>query len=192
MKKILIILGHPNKNSYCGSLAESYKKGALQSNAAVKELILADLNFDPILHQGYKQIQPLEPDLVRAQKLIKWADHLVFVFPTWWGTMPALLKGFFDRTFLPGYAFKYRENSSLWDKLLTGKTARIIVTMDAPRWYSWFIYSDAGIKAVKKATLEFCGIKPVAKTVIGGVKMLSEEKRIAWLERVESEGRNLR
>lgn len=192
MKKILIIMGHPNKETLCGSLAESYKKGAIKSGAEVREIFVSDLKFDPILHLGYKEIQDLEPDLVDAQELIKWAEHLVFVYPTWWATMPALLKGFIDRTFLPGFAFKYRENSSLWDKFLIGKTARLIITMDAPAWYNFLFYGNAGQKAMKRATLGFCGIKPVKVTTIGSVKMLKAEKVTSWLTKMEKLGESLR
>lgn len=192
MKKILIIMGHPNKETLCGSLAESYKKGALKSGAEVREIFVSDLKFDPILHLGYKEIQDLEPDLVDAQELIKWAEHLVFVYPTWWATMPALLKGFIDRTFLPGFAFKYRENSSFWDKFLIGKTARLIITMDAPAWYNFLFYGNAGQKAMKRATLGFCGIKPVKVTTIGSVKMLKAEKVTSWLTKMEKLGESLR
>lgn len=191
-KKVLIILGHPNKDTFCGSLAESYKKGAVKSGAEVREIFVSDLKFDPILHRGYKEIQELEPDLVRAQELIKWAEHLVFVYPTWWATMPALLKGFFDRVFLPGFAFKYRENSPFWDKYLTGKSARVIVTMDAPAWYNFLVYGNAGQKAVKRGTLQFCGIKPVKVTTIGGVKDMKKENLTGWLTKVENLGENLR
>ena len=134
-KKILVILGHPDVDSFCGALSKAYVKGALAAGFEVRELKLRSLDFDPILWKGYNKIQKLEPDLVRAQELIQWSDHMVFVYPNWWGTTPALMKGFFDRVFLPGFAFKYRENSQFWDKLLTGRTAHLIVTMDTPPWY---------------------------------------------------------
>lgn len=191
MKKILIILGHPDKETFCGSLANSYKEGALKKGAEVKELNLADLEFDPILHLGYKEIQPLESDLVKAQELITWANHLVFVYPLWWAMMPALLKGFLDRTFLPGFAFKYRKDSPFWDKYLTGKSARMIVTMDAPTWYNYWINGNAGPKAMKKATLEFSGIKPVKVTTIGSVKELNAEQIKNWLAKIEKIGEGL-
>lgn len=191
-KKVLIILGHPNKETFCGALAESYKKGAIGSGAEVEEIFVSDLKFDPILHLGYKEIQELEPDLVRAQELIKWAEHIVFVYPTWWATMPALLKGFLDRLLLPGFAFKYRGNSSLWDKFLTGRSARLIITMDAPAWYNFLFYGNAGQKALKRGTLGFCGIKPVKVTTIGSVKTLKPEQLRKWLEKAEKLGENLK
>ena len=192
MKKILLILGHPNRETFCGGLAESYKKGALKAGAEVEEIFVSDLKFDPVLHLGYQAIQDLEPDLVRAQELIKWAEHIVWVYPTWWVTMPALLKGFIDRVLLPGFAFKYRENSSLWDKFLTGKSARLIITMDAPAWYNFLVYGNAGQKAMKRGTLGFCGIKPVRVTTIGSVKMLKPEQLKKWLAKAEKLGEELK
>lgn len=191
-KKVLIVLGHPNKQSFCGALAASYREGAAAADAEVRELNLGDLHFDPILRLGYKEIQELEADLVAAQDSIKWADHIVWVYPIWWGTMPALLKGFLDRTFLPGFAFKYRENSPWWDKYLTGRSARMIVTMDAPPIYDSLMYFGGGRRTMKKAVLEFCGIKPVKVSAFGSVKSSGEAKREKWLAAVNQLGKQLK
>jgi putative NADPH-quinone reductase len=84
----------------------------------------------------------LEPDLLAAWEKILWAEHLVWIYPIWWGSMPAILKGFIDRLFLLGFAFKKKENSVWWDKLLTGKSARIITTLDQPKWYFYYDIKD--------------------------------------------------
>ena len=118
-KKILIINGHPFKESLNFALAEAYKKGAAESGAEIKEINIADLQFNPNLQYGYRKRTELEPDLLESWEKIKWAEHLVFVFPIWWGGMPAMLKGFFDRLFLPGFAFQYRENSVWRENLHT-------------------------------------------------------------------------
>lgn len=131
-RRILIILGQPSSNSLCAALARTYADAARQSGAEVRLLELGKIAFDPILRHGYERIQPLEPDLRNAQADITWAQHLVWVYPIWWGSLPALLKGFLDRIFLPGFAFKYRVNSALWDRLLTGRSAELLVTMDSP------------------------------------------------------------
>ena len=110
-KRVLVILGHPATNSFCGALADSYSEGANAAGNEVQFISLGSLSFDPILHNGYNTIQELELDLVAAKEAITWAQHIVFVYPIWWGAMPALLKGFIDRIFLPGFAFKYREGS---------------------------------------------------------------------------------
>ena len=134
-KRILIVLGHPRSDSFCGALAEAYAEGARAGGSEVRAISLGSLPFDPILRDGYAKIQPLEPDLVAAQASIRWAEHLVFVYPLWWGAMPALLKGFIDRVFLPGFAFKFRDGSVFWDRLLAGRSAHLLVTMDTPPWY---------------------------------------------------------
>ena len=188
MKNIVIINGHPDKESLCFALAESYKKGAGLAGVECKLIHLIDLQFNPILNFGYRQISVLEPDLVKAQQDILDASHLVFVYPTWWGTYPALLKGFIDRVFLPGIAFKYRKNSALWDRLLKGKSARLIVTMDAPKWYNFLVYRSPGHNSMKRAILEFCGIKPVKITSFGPVKFSDDKIRKQWINDVEKLG----
>ncbi|ENO94605.1 hypothetical protein C662_00210 [Thauera sp. 28] len=110
-KRILVVLGHPDNDSFCRAIADSYIDGAKAAGNEVQLISVGDLAFDPVLHKGYTAIQELEPDLVAGQAAITWAQHIVFVYPIWWGAMPALLKGFIDRVFLPGFAFKYREGS---------------------------------------------------------------------------------
>ncbi len=188
MKKILIIQGHPDSESYCRALANAYKVGAINAGAEVQEIIVSDLKFNPNLEFGYRKRTELESDLLVAQEKIKWAEHLVIIYPLWWGGMPALLKGFFDRTFLPGFAFQKRENSVWWDKYLTGKSARIITTMDQPAWYHWLIYGEPAHKALKKMILEFCGIKPVRITSIGPIRFSKDEFRKKYLEIVNALG----
>ncbi|OME91487.1 MULTISPECIES: NAD(P)H-dependent oxidoreductase [Paenibacillus] len=191
MKKVLIIQGNPIKNSYGSQLAEVYARGAAESGAEVRELVLAEMEFDLNLSGGYKGKQPLEPDLQKAQELISWADHLVFVYPNWWGGMPALLKGFIDRVFLPGFAFKYRRNSPLPEQLLKGKTARLIVTMDSPYIYYRFYLGQPGHQMMKHSILKFCGVGTVRATNITQLRKMPEVARKQWLERVQRMGRKL-
>jgi NAD(P)H dehydrogenase (quinone) len=191
MKKVLIIQGNPIENSYGSQLAEVYAMGAAESGAEVRELVLAEMEFDLNLSGGYKGKQPLEPDLQEAQELIAWADHLVFVYPNWWGGMPALLKGFIDRVFLPGFAFKYRRNSPLPEQLLKGKTARLIVTMDSPYVYYRFYLGQPGHQMMKHSILKFCGVGKVRSTNITQLRKMPEAARKQWLERVQGMGRKL-
>jgi NAD(P)H dehydrogenase (quinone) len=188
MKKILIINGHPDEKSFCNSLAQSYKKGSDSGGPNCKLVNLYDLQFNPILNHGYRLITELEPDLLEIQQDILNADHLVMVYPNWWGTYPALLKGFIDRVFLPGFAFKYRENSLLWDKLLKGKSARLIVTMDTPAWYYFLVNRSPGHNSMKKGILEFSGIKPVRISSFSTIKSSDDKKRKMWLDEVEKLG----
>lgn len=189
MKKILVINGNPAENSFCSAIVKSYIDG-IGNKAEVKKLVVSDLSFNPNLYSGFRNNQELEPDLVNAQKQIKWAEHLVWVFPVWWGGMPALLKGFIDRVFLPGFAFKYRENSVLWDKFLTGKSAHIFVTMDSPVWYYKYLTKNPGVNQLKKAALEFCGVKPVKVSYMGLVRKSDSNTREKWLLKVKKSAIN--
>jgi putative NADPH-quinone reductase len=137
---------------------------------------------------GYHQRLELEEDLIAAQETILWANHLVFVYPIWWGTVPAILKGFIDRVFLPGFAYRNRPNSIFWDKLLSGRSARLIVTMDAPSWYNRWVYKQAGHNVMKRATLQYCGVNPVRITEICPVKSSTDRQREMWLADVEALG----
>jgi NAD(P)H dehydrogenase (quinone) len=192
MKKILIINCHPNHASFNFGIAAAYKKGALEAGADVKEIIIADLAFNPNLKHGYQQRTEHEPDLIEAWEKIKWADHLVWIHPVWWGGLPAIAKGFIDRLFLPGMAFQYKPNSVFWDKLLTGKTARIIATLDQPGWYYWLMFGRPSTNQLRKSTLEFCGVKPVKVKYIGIVKTADETRRKNWIAAVEQLGRKLK
>ena len=188
MKKILIINGHPDKESFNFALAEAYKKGAKQSNVEIKEINIRELNFNPNLQFGYRKRTELEPDLLEAQDKLKWADHLVWIHPVWWGSVPAIMKGFLDRILLPGFAFNKRENSLWWDKYFTRKTARIICTLDQPAWYYKWIYGNPSHNAMKKVTLEYIGVKKVRITAIGPIRLSKEEFRANWLRKVEKLG----
>ncbi|OCA77026.1 NADPH:quinone reductase [Chryseobacterium artocarpi] len=192
MKKIAIINGHPHKESFNVGVVEAYKQGAMQAGAEIKEIVIADLNFNPSLQFGYQKRMELEPDLIKAWEIIQWADHLVWVHPVWWGGLPAITKGFIDRLFLPGMAYKYRENSVWWDKLLKGKTGHIITTLDQPGWYYRLMYGRPSVNQLKKSTLEFCGVKPVKITYIGIIRNSKEEQRGQWLQKIKKLGEKLK
>lgn len=191
MKKILIINCHPNKESYNFGLAEAYRQGALSAGAEVKEIVIAELNFNPNLQFGFQKRSELEPDLLAAWEKIQWAEHMVWIHPVWWGGLPAIAKGFIDRLFLPGMAFKYRENSVWWDKLLSGKTAHIITTLDQPSIYYWLAFGRPSVNMLKKSVLEFCGIKPVKVTYVGPIRKSTEAFRKKGIEQVKELGRRL-
>ena len=192
MKKILIINGHPNQESFNFGLVEAYKKGSSGAGAEIKEIVIKDLVFNPNLAFGYQQRTELEPDLLDAWDKIKWAEHMVWVHPVWWGGLPAVTKGFVDRLFLPGFVFTYRENSVWWDKLLTGKTAHIITTLDQPSWYYWFAFGRPSVNQLKKSILEYCGVKPVKVTYIGTIRTSDPALRKKWLDQVTKLGEKLK
>jgi NAD(P)H dehydrogenase (quinone) len=189
MKNVLVVVGHPNPNSFIAALARAYASRIEASgpDVSVETLVLSDLKFDPVLRHGYRADQPLEPDLVRAKEAIERAQHVAWFFPMWWAAPPAVVKGFVDRTFLPGWAFGYG-GKAISDKLLRGRSARFVTTMDSPSLWYRFIIGRALHGSFVSGTLAFVGFAPIRETTFYGVREMSERKRAKALERVAREG----
>jgi putative NADPH-quinone reductase len=192
MKKIFILMAHPNKATLTGALANAYEKGALSAGHEVRRQNLGEMQFDPILHKGYKVIQELEPDLQTFQDNVRWADHLVFLYPNWWGTMPALLKGLIDRTWLPGFAFRFHKTGPMkglmWEPLLKGKTARIVICANTLGLFQRLLFGDF-TNELRRATLGFAGIRTRVSDFSPSEKA-SDATRAKWLAQVGLMGKN--
>lgn len=188
---VLIIHGHPRRGSLSDALGQAYAEGACKAAGEVRRLVLAELCFNPNVEEPSPRNQGFEADLRRAQALIAWADHLVFVYPTWWGTVPALVKGFLDRVLTAGFAFEEVKGGTGYESLLDGKSAHLITTMDTPRWVYRWVYKSPGHNAMRRATLGFCGIWPVHVSAFGPVRYSTASERRSWLETVRREGRQL-
>lgn len=182
-------MGHPDWDSFCGYLAKRYEEGAIKGGHEIRTMLIHDMEFDPVLHKGYKEIQKLEPDLVEAQENIKWADHFVVIYPNWWSTMPAKLKGFFDRCFLPGFSFRMIKNSKLglWSRLMKGKTGRIVVTMDGIPFLTR-IFIGNYTNEIKRGIFWFNGFSPTRTTIIGSVGKIGPEDRAKWGNKISELG----
>jgi 1,4-dihydroxy-2-naphthoate polyprenyltransferase len=188
---VLVVLGHPRLDSLCGALANAYCEGARAAGVELKRLNLADLEFDPHVRTPSPNQQALEDDLRSARSQVEWADHLVFVYPTWWGTVPALLKGFLDRILLPGFAFRTCEGGTGYEGLLQDRSAQLITTMDTPPLIHRLVYRQPGRNAMARATLGFCGIRPVRSLMFGPVRFSDQAQRETWLQRAHAEGLRL-
>lgn len=185
----LIILGHPAPTSLSDALARAYEKGLTQAGGEVEVLALRDLRFDPNLRAGFSEQQSLEPDLKRAQEAILRAAHVAWFFPTWWAGPPALVKGFIDRAFLPGYAFSYKKGRALPETLLKGRSARVVTTMDSPSfWYQLWHRSSVHASFVN-ATLKFVGFGPVRSATLYRQKDLSAAQRARFFQKMEELGK---
>ena len=186
-KNILLILGHPSKNSFNKALLDAYQKGAESSGANCKTIYISDLNFDVNLADGYKtgKAGQLEEGLVAAQKLFYWANHVVFAFPNWWGFMPAATKGFIDRLFLPGFAFKNHSGKNFPEQLLKGKSMRVLVTMDTPKFWFYLVHRASLYLILKKVVFGYVGFKPINFSTFGFIRKSTDKLRGNWLKKVE-------
>jgi putative NADPH-quinone reductase len=190
VKRIMIIQGHPDaqERHFGHALAEEYAKGAAAGGHAVKHFEVARVEF-PLLRtkEDFEKTAPPE-SIKEAQDAIEWANHLVLVYPLWLGAMPALLKAFFEQVFRPGFAFSPAEAGRMPKKRLTGKSARIVVTMGMPaviyRWYFW----AHSLKSLERNILGFAGIGPIRESLIGMVEGMNDRQRAAWLEKMRRLG----
>ena len=187
MKKILVFLGNPATDSYSGKLAEAYATSARDAGNEVERVNISDLNFDPILHLGYREIQQLEPDLVALQEKIRSADHLVFIYPNWWCTMPAVMKGLFDRMWLPGFAFNFDKETKKLIQRLKGKTARVIIVAGTHSpFMTWWKFGDY-TNEIAHGILGFSGIKTCV-TAFGPCEKVNQQKLDSWIDDVKTLG----
>lgn len=182
-KKIYILMGNPDKEgTLSNECADTYEAAAKAAGHEVRRANVGDLQFDPMLHKGYKVIQELEPDLKKMQEDMRWADHFVLIYPIWWSATPAILKGMFDRMWLPGFAFHFWKNGMGWDRLLKGKTARVITLSKMHPLFIRFAMGDF-TNEIRHATLGFAGYK-VRMTEIGNSEKLTEQARAKVRSRI--------
>ena len=189
--KLFVWVGHPRENSFCHALADAYAESAAANGADIRRMNLHDMDLDPDLTFGYEKRKTLEPCLEDWRENILWADHLLWVYPQWWGGMPAKMKGVLDRAFLPGFAMSYHENDPWWDKLLTGRTADILITADSPDFYDRSAYGAPAQHQVRNLVLKFSGIKPLKIKQMGTVKTAKPEKLKRWLNEAGKLGARL-
>jgi putative NADPH-quinone reductase len=188
MALIAIIVGHARKDTYCEALGEAYRRGAEAGGHKATLFVTSKMMFDPILHEGFAKIQPLEHDLQVAHDAIMEADHLVFIFPLWLGTLPAIFKGFLERVLQPDLAEPSKKGK--FTKIFKSKSARVIMTMGMPGFvYRWYFGAFA-LRMLKRNILGFVGVSPIRATIHGMIEAVTQEKRQSWLAGAEAMGRN--
>lgn len=188
MTRIVIIQGHPDTSErhFCHALADAYAKGAERAGHHVERIDLGRMEIPFLTSQQEQEEGTVASALAQAQASIKAADHLVFVYPLWLGEMPALLKAFLEQVMRPGFAYDIHK-PPLRNGLLSGKSARVIITMGMPSWFYRLYYGSHSLKALKIGILRFVGIKPVRATLIGGVGG-ARFRGEPWLETLERLG----
>jgi len=182
VQRIIIIQGHPDPagDRFCHALADAYAAGAEAAGREVKRIDVAKLEFPLLRTQADFEKGPPPPSVTAAQEAIRWAEHLVIVYPLWLGMMPALLKGFLEQVFRPGFA--HRTDARGWEALLGGRSARIVVTMGMPALvYRWY-FGAHGLKSLERSILGFCGIGPCRENLFGRIETASAGRRARWIE----------
>lgn len=179
-----MLLGHPDSGPepLSRQFADTYETAARAAGHEVRRMDLSSLSFDPILHKGYRVIQDLEPDLIHVQENMKWCEHFVLMYPNWWGGMPALLKGMWDRMYLPSFAFRMWKNRFGWECLLKGRTARLVITSNNPPLLDHLAFGDY-TASIRRSLLGFAGFK-VKVTAYGNAERAETRVKDGWKKEV--------
>ncbi len=189
-RRIAIIQGHPDPEGghYCHAVADAYRKGAVSAGHEVTMIVPAHLDV-PLLSSKADWEHAEAPHFVEAVQQSIWhAEHLVIIYPLWLGTMPALLKAFLEQVLRPGFAFEKGRPGKLWKKRLSGRSARVIVTMGMPAFFFRWFYFAHGLRSLERNILSFCGFGPVRDCIIGMVEDPSDRRRRDWLKKIERLG----
>lgn len=174
---MLVIYAHPNKDGHCGEILRQIIAGLENKKTPYTLLDLYEMNYDPILHaneHSYSKHYEVSSETLRLQELFKNNDRFIFIYPTWWQSVPAILKGFFDKVFTPKFAFKYVNKFP--KGLLRGKAA-VISTSGGPIFYIKFFVGDKAIRVVTKNILGFCGIKAKGFHLGNAIKFDDSKKK---------------
>ncbi|AZO54682.1 MULTISPECIES: NAD(P)H-dependent oxidoreductase [unclassified Mesorhizobium] len=194
-RRILIVVGHPDPSPdrLCRGLARAYGEGAEKAGHAVRRVDLAAIDFPMLRTMQEFEHGSIPDELKDAAQAIVWAEHIVFVFPLWLGTMPAMLKAFLEQVMRPGTAFAYPDKGGGFTKtLLRGRSARVVVTMGMPSvlYRLWFL--GHGIAGMKRSILHFVGISPVRETLFGMVAGASDATRAKCIQQMRDLGKRAR
>lgn len=186
-RRIAVVQGHPDPagGNFIEGLADAYAEGAGSGGHEIRRIDMGRLDFGPIRSPKEYGAEP-PADIQQAQETLKWADHWVILYPLWLGTMPAMLKGFLEQVFRPGYGFDL--SGRLPTRHLKGKSARIVITMGMPALAYRLWFRAHSLKSLKRNILGFSGIRPIRTTLIGGMGKRDEDSRKGCLERVRRLG----
>jgi putative NADPH-quinone reductase len=190
-KRVLIIDGHPDPRPerFVHHLAGVYRRAAEAGGHSVREIRVAELTLPPL--RSAEEFEKGEPSgaVRELQESLRWAEHVVVVFPLWLGAMPAMLKSFFEVVLRPGFAFAYQSKGQP-KKLLKGRSARVIVTMGMPGVFYRLVYRAHSLKSLERNILAFVGFSPIRDTVIGNVEGMSADARAELITEIETLARH--
>jgi putative NADPH-quinone reductase len=189
-QRIVLIQGHPDATAphLCHALAQSYANGAIAAGHEVRYIDIATIEFPWLRSQHEWELGLLPAALKPAQADIGWAQHIVLFFPLWLGDMPALLKAFLEQVARPGFAFAAEGNNPFGHKALSGRSARVVVTLGMPALvYRWYFRAHS-VKSLERNILGFVGIAPVHETLVGSVDQLGEDGVAKWKRRMQALG----
>lgn len=196
--RTLIVYNHPREGSFCSAVREAVENGLKTGNHEYKVIDLDRDGFDPVMREkdlkafvtagriGEDGLEEVDPLVLRYMKMMRWAEQIVMIFPIWWMTTPAMIKGFIDKVIFPGIVYKM-EGGKLVSKLSSLKQVTIITTMNTPSEVYHDIFGNSLEGSLIKGTFNQIGIHDIRWISLNMVKQAGDEKRWVWLDEIETE-----
>ena len=191
--KTLIVFNHPYDGSYCNAILESVQEGLKQGGHKCKLIHLDKDGFDPVMRGkdlmafvqagkvGEEALRMVDPAVMQYKKKLEWAEHLVMIFPIWWMSMPAMMKGFVDKVIFPSVAYNM-DGGRLKSRLLALRQVTVITTMNTPADVYREMFNNSVEGSLIKGTFNQIGIHDVRWISLNKVKQSGDEKRREWLD----------
>lgn len=188
--RTVIVFNHPYEGSYCHAILSAVTQGLTNAKHEVDIIHLDRDGFNPRMTsadlKAFVEHTAVDPQVIGYQRRIKAADHLIFIFPIWWDIMPATTKGFIDRVLSPGLAYDHHPRGfGLIPLLKNLKSVTIITTMNKPAILYSLLIGNLIRKVMIKSVFKTMGYKNVNWISFTSVKIVSQEKRVKWLQRLE-------
>lgn len=196
--KTLIVYNHPHEGSFCSAIRDSVKEGLHKGGHECKIINLDKDGFDPVMREkdlkafvqagriGEEGLDDVDPIVLRYMKKLRWAEHIVMIFPVWWMTMPAMTKGFVDKVIFPGVVYRM-EGGKLVSMLSGLRQVTVITTMNTPSDVYKDIFGNSLESSLIKGTFNQIGIHDIHWISLNMVKQVGDEKRWLWLDEIEKE-----
>jgi putative NADPH-quinone reductase len=194
----LLVVAHPSVDSFCHAAAARAEAGLVAAGHDVTVLDLYGLGVRPAMtaeerHEYHGESPLVDPLIAEHAALVKGAEAIVFVYPTWWSGLPAILKGWLERVMVPGVGFVLDERTNKVRPGL-GQMRRIvgISTYGSPRWYVRLV-NDNGRRIITRALRLSCGFR-VRTSWLGlySIDTATQDERSEFLARVERNMAELR
>lgn len=196
--KTLIVYNHPHEGSFCSAIREAVEKGLRNGGHECRIIHLDQDGFDPVMREkdlkafvmagriGEEGLEGIDPIILKYMKKLQWAEHIVMIFPIWWMTMPAMMKGFIDKVIFPGIVYKM-EDGEMISMLSKLRQVTVITTMNTPQDIYKEVFGNSIEGSLIKGTFNKIGIHDIRWISLNMVKQSGDEKRWLWLDEIETE-----
>jgi len=190
MLRICIIDGHPDPadGHLVSALAQACAEGARDAGHEVSMIRIAAIDIPLLQNAAAFALAP--PDAIRAaQDKIAEADHLIFLFPLWLGTMPAVCKAFWEQAARGGFLLDTGDKPDQWpQRKMKGKTVRIIVTMGMPALAYRLLFGAHSVKAMEAGIFRISGFRHIRHTIFGGIGAIGADRYADLLDQCRKLG----